>query len=206
MWRQVSMGNVDRAQALFRSVAVDPAASRDALLSALSDDDQLLRMTAAVQLAHRRLAPLADGVIREMVQMLLGERRRLEEEPPIYQEYSEATATAEDVHDLGQDLALALAELPAGSADFAIRPLVDLWQQDVQFYEAILAAIALAFAPIEIARPAQQLTEDQRYLVRALANDQAVWTCCGDTAPRLAERGLPASRATMHSYLATGTP
>jgi hypothetical protein len=84
---------------------------------------------------------------------------------------------------------------------------VDLWNQDRQFYEAALAAIALAFAPAPTAHPAEKLTDDQRQLLQALLQDEPIWSCCGDIAPTLTARGLPASRSAMSAFLDdTGSP
>jgi hypothetical protein len=189
------MGNVDRAKELFQAAAHAPEAARDALLRALTDDDKLVRLTAAVQLAGWHLATLPDAVAHEMLDTLLVERRRLHSEPPIYREYFEVTATDDDVHDLGQDLAQAIAELPAGF------PLVELWRQDRQFYDVALATIALAFAPTEFARSSPELTETQRRVLAALLEDEPIWSLCGDTAPMLAQRGLPANRDGMWAFL-----
>jgi hypothetical protein len=102
---------------------------------------------------------------------------------------------------LGQHIALAFARLPAASAEFAVPELVALWQRDRQFYEAVLAAIAIAFP--EGGRPAVSvLSASQRAVLQALVGDDAVWTFCGDTAPMLLARGLPRSRRDMQAFLA----
>jgi hypothetical protein len=127
--------------------------------------------------------------------------------PPsqLSQEYTEVTATKDDCHDLGQDIAYALARLPVGSAGFAVLPLLGLWRQQRSFYEAVLAAIALSFPPSAAKVPASRLSKAQRAVLEALTEDEPVWTCCGDTAPLLADRGLPTTRKAVRKYLrATG--
>src|SRR5438132_970380 len=83
-----------------------------------------VRHVAAVQLARPYPGEVPETTAREMLDTLLGGPDRRRGESPISREYAEATASEADCHDLGQDLALALACLPAGSADFALRPLV----------------------------------------------------------------------------------
>jgi hypothetical protein len=134
----------------------------------------------------------------------LGQSRQQRAKPPIYAEYSEATATEDDCHDLGQDIVLALARLPAGSADFAVPPLLSLWQGDRQFYEAALAAALLTFPAG--GRPVPSgLSEVQRSVLTALIGDSAIWTFCVDTAPILAARGLPGTRSGMQAFLRSGS-
>ena len=195
------MGEVLRAAELFREASGNPAAARAALLQGLSDSDVLVRHVAAVQLAKHFPVQVPEPAIREMVETLLGEPRRLQGEPPIYREYSEATVSEESCHDLGQDLALALARLPAGSADFAVPALVALWQGDRQFYEAVLAAICLAFPERGDRPPASALSDVQQGVLQALLEDAAVWLFCGDTAPLLAARGMPDTPTSMREYL-----
>src|SRR5262249_41025455 len=98
-------------------------------------------------------------------------------------EYTQVTTTRDDCNDLGQDIALSLARLPAGSAGFAIAPLLKLWRQTMQFYEAALAAIALSFPPTAAKVTASRLNATQRAVLHALTEDESIWTCCGDTAP-----------------------
>jgi hypothetical protein len=126
--------------------------------------------------------------------------------PPsqLSQEYTKVTTTRDDCNDLGQDIAIALARLPAGSADFAIEPLVKLWRQAPEFYEAALAAIALSFPPTAAKMAARRLSATQRAVLHALTEEEAIWTSCGDTELLLADRGLPTARGAMRKYLRTG--
>jgi hypothetical protein len=126
--------------------------------------------------------------------------------PPsqISQEYTLVTTTKDDCNDLGQDIALALARRPAGSASFAIPTLLKLWRQGRAFYEAALAAIALSFPPTAARMAASRLSATQRAVLHALTEDADLWTFCGDTAPMLADRGLPTTRQAMRKYLRVG--
>lgn len=185
------MGDVDRAKRIAQWAMSDDAASRDDLLSALRDPSLLARLTAAIQVANKGVAPLPEPNTREIADALLCGR-----DATLDREYANATATDEDYRDLEQDLALALAALPAGSADYAILPLIAFWQSRRQFYEAALAALALAFGPSG-ARTAARLTPLQRSVLTALTENDPIWTCCGDTVPMLSARGLPESRERM---------
>lgn len=193
------MGNIARARDLFLKVEEDPSTARAALLQAVLDSDSLVRHVAAVQLACHYPELVPEPIVREMVGTLVGEARWLDDEPAISREYTEATVTEDDCHDLGQDIALALACLPTGF-DFAAVSLVHLWQGERQFYEAALAALALSFPPD--GHPiAAELNDTQRSVLLALVADIAIWTYCGDTVPMLAERGLPTTNAEMRAFL-----
>lgn len=57
----------------------------------------------------------------DRVQAALDEHKRRNPPSPLSLEYTKVTMTKDDCHDLGQDIAIALGRLPAGSADFAVR-------------------------------------------------------------------------------------
>ena len=78
------------------------------------------------------------------------------------------------------------------------------WRQHTQFYEAALAAIALSLPPTAAKMAASRLSATQRAVLHALAEDGPIWTFCGDTAPMLADRGLPTTRRAMRKYLRAG--
>jgi hypothetical protein len=166
----------------------------------VADPDDLVRHVAGVQLALHHPTEVPGAITQELLDTLLRVSRP-SDRSPLTAEYTEATDDGEDCWDLGQHIALALAHLPAGSSEFAVPELVALWRRDRQFYEAVLAAVALAFP--EGGRPAvPALRESQRAVLRALVGDDAVWTFCGDTAPMLVARGLPGSRRGMQAFLA----
>lgn len=195
------MGDVARAARLYEQSTANPIAGLPGIRRAAADPDDLVRHVAMVQLAFHRPAELAISAIHELLDTLVrvsgvGNSR------PITREY--AAATGVDCWDLGQHIAVALASLPAGSADFAVSELLDLWQRDRQFYEAALAAIALSF-PESDRLPASAVNESQRAVLVALVRDDAVWTCCGDTSPILIARGLPGTRSGMESFLMSAT-
>jgi hypothetical protein len=154
-------------------------------------------------------ARLPDGVpeseldaLAARVQAAMDEYHQRNPPSQISLEYTKVTTTKDDCNDLGQDIALALARLPAGSASFAIPPLLELWRQNTQFYEAALAAIALSFPPTAVKMAASRLSATERAVLHALTEDASIWTGCGDTAPMLADRGLPTTRRAMRKYLA----
>ena len=138
------------------------------------------------------------------VQAAMDEYQQRNPPSPISLEYTQVTTTKDDCNDLGQDIALALARLPASSANFAIPPLLKLWRQARQFYEAALAAIALSFPPTAAKVAASRLSAIQRAVLHALTEDVSIWTFCGDTAPMLADRSLPTTRQAMRKYLRAG--
>ena len=142
--------------------------------------------------------------ISARVQAAMDEYQQRHPPSQIGQEYTEVTTTKDDCNDLGQDIALALARLPAGSASFAIPPLLELWRQGRQFYEAALAAIALSFPPTAAKVAASRLSATHRAVLHALTEDAPIWTFCGDMAPMLADRGLPTTRRAMRKYLRAG--
>jgi hypothetical protein len=191
------MGDVARAATLYQQTMVDPIAGLPGLRRAAADPDDLVRHVAMVQLAFHCPAELTEAAIHELLATLL-RVSRIGDNSAIAREY--AAATDEDCWDLGQHIALALARLPVGSADFAVSELVSLWQRDRQFYEAALAAIALSF-PEADHFAATAVSESQRAVLVALVRDEAVWTCCGDTSPILVARGLPGTRRGMESFL-----
>jgi len=192
--------DIQRAAKLYQSVKRDASAAQKSLFEAISDADELVRIVASIQVAHESPGSLPDKATQEMLDLFLGEPFRLSHEPPIYAAYAEATTTEDDSCDLGQDLALALAKLPVGSADSAIPAIIALWKNDRQFYEAALAAIALTFA--EGRKPiASQLSDVQREVLEALLGDMTIWDYCGDTEPMLAARGLPRSREGLQAFL-----
>ena len=191
------MGNVRRAASLYREVTVERAKALPQLQRSVADQDDLVRHVAAIQLAFNYPADMPESAARELLATLLMVSRVSDR---LSSEYSEATQDGEDYWDLGQHIALAMACLPAGSAEFAVPDLVTLWQRDRQFYEAVLAAIALAFP--EGGRPtAATLNETQRTVLKALVGDAPVWDCCMATVPVLEARGLPSSRHCMQSFL-----
>jgi hypothetical protein len=189
------LNDTERAKEAIRRAASDAAGSRDHLLAALRDPSRLVRLTAAIELGTRGIAPLPEQSVRDVADALLHGR-----DADLDEAYAEATATEDDVRDLEQELALALAALPAGWADFAILPLIELWRRDRQFYEAALAAIALAFGPSDVPR-ADGLSAPQRHVLVALSEDESIWNCCGDAGPLLAERGLPQSQRALRAFL-----
>jgi hypothetical protein len=194
------MGDIGRAATLYREATADPVSALPQLRRGVADPDDLVRHVAAVQLAFHHPTELTESATRELLGTLL-RVSRVSDRAPLTSEYAEATDDGEDCWDLGQHIALALARLPAGSAKFAVPELVTLWQRDRQFYEAVLAAVALAFP--EGGRPAASaLSDSQRAVLRALVGDDAVWTFCWDTAPMLVARGLPDSRRGMQAFLA----
>jgi hypothetical protein len=167
----------------------------------VADPDDVVRHVAAVQLALHHPGKLPESATRELLGTLV-RVSRVSDRSHLTAEYTAATDDGEDCWDLGQHIALALARLPAGSAEFAVPELVALWQRDRQFYEAVLAAVALAFP--EGGRPAAAtLSGSQRAVLQALVGDDAVWTFCMATAPLLAARGLPGSRPGMQAFLAS---
>jgi hypothetical protein len=186
---------------LYRNAVADPAIALPQLRRALADSDDLVRHIAAVRLALHYPMEIPEATTRELLNTLL-QVSRTSGRLSLGAGYAEATEDSEDCGDLGQDIVLALARLPAGSADFAIPELVALWQRDRQFYEAVLAAVALAF-PEGGSPAASALNQLQRALLQALVGDNAVWTYCGDPAPMLVARGLPGSQRAMRSFLAT---
>jgi hypothetical protein len=193
------MGDVRRAAALYREATANPTVASPQLRRVVADPDELVRHVAAVQLALHSPADLPTSAARELLGTLL-RVSRVGDTSSLTPEYAAATDDGEDCRDLGQDIALALARLPAGSADFAVPELIALWQRDRQFYEAVLAAVALSFP--EGGRPvASALSELQRAVLGALLGDEPVWTCCMVTAPMLQARGLPGSRHGMQSFL-----
>jgi hypothetical protein len=195
------MGDIQRAAALYREGNADPVKALPQLRRAVTDPDDLVRHVASVQLAFHHPTEMTESTTRELLATLL-QVSRVSDRSPLTPEYAEATDDGEDCWDLGQHIALALACLPAGSADFAVPELVALWQRDRQFYEAVLAAVALAFS--EGGRPTPSaLSQSQRAVLLALVGDDAVWTFCGDTAPMLMARSLPESLRGMQSFLAS---
>jgi hypothetical protein len=167
----------------------------------VADPDSLVRHVAAVQLATHSPADLPAAAVRELLDTLI-QVSRPSARFPLTPEYEEATDDGNSSWDLGQHIALALADLPAGSADFAVPELVALWRRDRQFYEAVLAAVSLSFR--EGGRPvAAALSESQRAVLAAIADDEALWSYCGDTTPTLVARGLPGSRHGLRSFLAS---
>jgi hypothetical protein len=189
------MGDVRRAAELYTDTKTNPALALSQL--------QRVRHIATVQLGFHHPAHLPSAAVRELLDTLLRVSQG-SDTSPLTNEYAEATDDGEDCWDLCQHIALALACLPAGSADFAVPELVGLWRRDRQFYEAVLAAVALSFP--EGGRPsASALSASQRGVLVALAGDEAVWKFCGDTAPILEARGLPGSRVGMQSFLASGS-
>jgi hypothetical protein len=194
------MGDVRRAGTLYRAAAADPVTALPQLRRGVADPDDLVRHVAGIQLALHHPSELPESVTRELLNTLL-RVSRVSDRSPLTAEYTQATDDGEDCWDLGQHIALALARLPTGSAEFAVPELVALWQRDRQFYEAVLAAVAIAFP--EGGSPAvSALSVSQRVVLLALVGDDAVWTLCGDTAPILAARGLPGSRRGMQAFLA----
>jgi hypothetical protein len=195
------MGDVRRAAAIYRDATADPVASLPRLRTGVADPDALVRHVAAVQLAIHSPIDLPASAVRELLDTLLRVSRP-SDLSPLTPEYAEATDDGEYCWDLGQHIALALAQLPTGSADFAVPELVGLWKRDRQFYEAVLAAVALSFP--EGGRPvAVDLSESQRAVLAVIADDEPLWSCCGDTVPALEARGLPTSRHEMRSILAS---
>jgi hypothetical protein len=138
------------------------------------------------------------------VQAALAEHQQRNPESPMALEYTEVTATKDDCNELGQDIALALAQLPAGSANFAIPRLLKLWRQNPEFYEVALAAVALAFPPTAAKTAASRLSATQRTVLQTLTEHASIWTYCGDAAPLLADRRLPTTRRAMQKYLRAG--
>ena len=157
------------------------------------------RLSDEGNLPESELAAMATRV-----QAAMDEHQQRNLPSQISQEYTQVTTTKDDCNDLGQDIALALARLPAGSASFAIPPLLGLWRQGRQFYEAALAAIALSFPPTAAKVAESGLSATQRAVLHALTEDASIWTFCGDTAPMLADRGLPTTRRAMRKYLRAG--
>ncbi|MDB5384908.1 MAG: hypothetical protein JWM11_554 [Planctomycetaceae bacterium] len=193
------MGDVRRAAALYRAATADPAAALPQLLSGVTDLDELVRHVAAVQLALQLHSELQAPVARELLDTLLRVSQP-SDRSLLTTEYAAATDDGEACWDLGQHIALSLACVPPGSADFAVPELISLWQRDRQFYEAVLAAVALTFP--DGGRPlATALTELQSRVLIALTEDEAIWTFCRDTRQLLDARGLPQSRQGMRAFL-----
>jgi hypothetical protein len=192
------MGDVQRAAVLYKTAAADPVAALPELRRGVVDPAALVRHIAAVQLAFHHPAELPVPATRELLDTLV--RVCQSDESSLTAEYVDASDDGEDCWDLGQHIALALARLPTGSADWAVPVLVSLWQRDRQFYEAALAAISLSF-PEGGHHTASALSELQRTVLVALTGDDAVWGCCMTTAPLLAARGLPSTRRGMVAFL-----
>src|SRR5262245_40420714 len=129
------MGDVRQAAALYREATADPGAALPQLRRGAADADDLVRHVAGVQLALHNPSEVQESVTRELLRTLL-RVSQASDQSPLTAEYTEATADGEDCWDLGQHIALALARLPAGSAEFAVPELVALWRRDRQFYEA----------------------------------------------------------------------
>jgi len=197
------MSDVPRAASLYREVTADPISALPQLRRGVADPDELVRHVAAVQLAFHHPAELTGATTSELLETLL-RVSEMSDTSPLTPEYAAATDDGENCWDLGQHIALALARLPVGSADFAVPKLVALWERDRQFYEAVLAAIALTFAEGDRPR-ASALSPPQRAVLAAMVEDEPVWDCCVATAQLLQARGLPSSRGGMQSFLgATG--
>jgi hypothetical protein len=198
------MGDVKRATALYGQVTAGSVAGLPELRRAVTDPDALVRHVAAVQLAFHRPTELPESAVRELLGTLVALSRRVPDKSSLAADYTVVTDDGEDCWELSQHITMALARLPAGSADFAVPELVALWQRDRQFYEAVLAAIALSFP--EGGRPvASTLSNSQRTVLAALTDDEAIWTFCGDTAPMLLARRLPTSRGALRSFLASAS-
>lgn len=195
------MSKVRRAAALYREAVSDPMACLPKLRRGSNDPDELVRHVAAVQLAFNHSADLPPAGVRELLDTLV-RVSQVADESALTPEYAAATDDGEDCWDLGQHIALALACLPAGSADYAVPELVALWRRDRQFYEAVLAAVALSFPEVGCLFAAT-LSESQRTVLVALTEDEPVWTCCMVTASLLEVRGLPRTRRGLQSFLAS---
>lgn len=156
-----------------------------------SEKSKLLRLTAGVALCNLAPEKMPGNVVHHMALALRKENSGL----------SEQYLVASDGKDLQHDIALALAKVPAGRADSAVPVLLEVWQEGTDFYEAALAAIALAFPKTKARIAGSQLRPVQRHVLRGLISDEAIWRYCGDTAPLLASRGLPRDRNAMRLLL-----
>ncbi len=194
------MDSMAEAAELYQQAIADPGLALARLRRTLASPNDLLRHIAAAQVAFHFPSELPGSSIREMLNTLI--QVSSESAPTrLSTEYAEATCGDDGCWDLGQHLAMALARLPAGSADFAVPELVSLWQRDRQFYEAILAAVALSFP--ESAQPVQPpLSENQRRVLESLVGDEAIWNLCAETVPGLTSRGLPGSKVGISELLA----
>ena len=186
---------LDRAARCVHSRLAYGNESRALLTDALSDAHPLARIVAAIALCHLEPTLLTDNSIHEMTDTLRIIFRRTM--PSIYAEYS----TVSDGCDLEQDLLLALAELVPGQADNAIPLLIARWPDDPQLYEIGHALIALAFSRTNEPIVAGTLNATQESVLRAVAEQQDIWTGDGNWAGILAEHGLPESREAVMQFV-----
>jgi hypothetical protein len=208
------MYDIQRAKVVFQECLANPKGSLHMLRQEISNPDSVIRHVAAVQLIDHYPKEVPESVIAELLATLQKVSRASAGSDPLHDGYLEATASEDDWRDLGQDIAQAFAKLPANPASSAIVPLVQIWQESAgrSFYEAVLAAIALAFPVSAVPVSLSSLNTAQRSVLCALVSDQkrgilrrrvsdAIWTLCLNTDPMLVERGLPTSKATMQVFL-----
>jgi hypothetical protein len=183
------------------------ASIREMLKTLMKEYTHRAELPPIVQEYARLSDQAGESELQEMAARLedaMAKHQRRNPPSKLSQEYAKVTMTVDDCNDLGQDIAIAFAYLPAGSADFAVMPLLRLWAQGKAFYEVALAAIALSFPLAPGSTPASRLSATQRAVLQALTEDDPIWTCCGDTGPMLAVRGLPTTKRAMRKYLRSG--
>lgn len=184
-----------RASLMLNLMKANVADAEEILARACESNSKLIRLTAGVALCNLAPERMPGEAVYQMALELRG--RSQVRDPGLLNEYLVASYG----NDLGQDIALALARVPAGRADSAVPVLLEAWQESPSFYEAALAAIALAFPKTEAAFARDQLRPVQVRVLRGLLSDEAIWKYCGDTAPVLASRGLPRDQNGMRRLL-----
>jgi hypothetical protein len=210
------MHDIPKAKGCYQQCLAAPATSLDMLRQELSNPDALVRHVAAIQLIFHHPTEVPEATIDELTATFLRVSEGTSQDDPLVTDYTEATLNEEDEdwHDLQQDIALAFARLPANPNSPAIAPLVRVWQDDRSFYEAMLAAVVIAFPLSVLPVPPDSLNETQKSVLRALVpvkkrrffggsqkGEEAIWRSCEDTVYMLAERGLPNSPEAMRAYL-----
>lgn len=189
-----------RAAELYHDCARPSASVQDALSQALSAAEPLVRHVAAIELAKLNPELLSEQSIREMLETLA----KLEylERLPIEDEYAEATATEEDSKCLGQEIAIALASLRCGQANFVIPRLLEFWSFDCQFYELAHAMLALAFPVTDSVVEKVELSGVQIRILQALVNESSqIWGSDYYWPDALSKHGLPRSRKDVCALL-----
>ena len=107
-----------------------------------------------------------------------------------------------DGADLQQDLVEALADLPVLPTNPTIAPLLEIFEQDAQFYEARHALLAMTVPRVSSARQdPPELGTVQIEVLKLLAASEAIWRSDMTLPDLLAERGLPRTRDALRRML-----
>jgi hypothetical protein len=194
----------ERAADLFRESRHLSDDTPDRLERSLTDPSALVRHVAAIALAGIDPDRLPEPSIRELLDTLVKLENR--EPLPIEESYIEATVTEdeEDAGALGQDIALALASLRCGQADFAIPRLLAFWAFDSRFYELAYALLGLTFPVMNSPVQARSLSQVQNNILDALLREPAIWSHDLIFVKHLSARGLPQTRQEMQSFVTVG--